>query len=210
MFHNNFPTRSANVVPRAIYESDFIQDRWGFAGGLTSCPDGALGVDADVDLVAMDRRIGRNMLLNYGRVIRLLTSIDECFAIADDTRWLPYQHAGGLTSCTLYDGAIDHLDLDVANSHPVHNAAVKALIINSAWKIGADLGWANQQIISATPEVGKDVRRVNGELLALGGGQAHVAESLSHAFDMAVQLTGTDKAIAFDGSACPQPARDAS
>jgi len=135
IFHNNFPTRSANIVPRAIYESDFVQQRWGFAVSMTSSPDGITGVDADVDLIALDRRIGRNLLRNYGKMLRLLATIDECFSIADDTRWIPYQHAGGLTACALLDGPEDHLDLDLAEIQRTNNPAVKAQIINSAWKL---------------------------------------------------------------------------
>jgi hypothetical protein len=189
IFHNNFPTRSANIVPRAIYESDFVQSRWGFGVSMTTSPDGVTGVDADVDLIALDRRIGRQLLLNYGKMLRLMATIDECFAIADDTRWVPYQHAGGLTACALSDGPYDHLDLDLADV-PVNNPAVKALIINTAWKMGGALG---RIMIAATPAVGRHAVRANGK-------GTHVAENLVQAYEMAVDLTGTDKAIAFDGS----------
>jgi hypothetical protein len=190
IFHNNFPTRSANIVPRAIYESDFIQSRWGFAVSMTTSPDGVTGVDADVDLMALDRRISRQLLLNYGKMLRLMASIDECFAIADDTRWVPYQHAGGLTACALSDGPHDHLDLDLADVPQVNNPAVKGLIINTAWKMGGALG---RNMIAATPAVGRHALRANGK-------ETRVAENLAHAYEMAVELTGTDKAIAFDGS----------
>jgi hypothetical protein len=190
IFHNNFPTRSANIVPRAIYESDFIQSRWGFAVSMTSSPDGITGVDADVDLIALDRRIGRNILCNFGKMFRLLATIDECFAIADDTRWVPYQHAGGLTACALYDGPDDHLDLDLAEIPRINNPAVKALVLNTAWKLGGALG---RMLIAATPAVGRQALRVNGR-------GTHVAENLHEAYQLAVELTGTDKAIAFDGS----------
>jgi hypothetical protein len=191
IFHNNFPTRSANIVPRAIYESDFIQSRWGFAVSMTSSPDGATGVDADVDLIELDRRICRSLLINYGKMLRLLATIEECFAIADDTRWVPYQHAGGLTACALYDGPYDHLDLDLAEVPRVNNPALKALVLNTAWKIGGALA---PIVIAATPAVGRHALRVNGHK------GTHVADNLAHAYEMAVALTGTDKAIAFDGS----------
>jgi len=189
IFHNNFPSRSANIVPRAIYESDFVQSRWGFAVSMTSSPDGITGVDADVDLIALDRRIGRNLLRNYGKMLRLLATIDECFAIADDTRWIPYQHAGGLTACALYDGPYDHLDLDLAEIPKVDNPAVKALVLNTAWKLVG----GGRRLIAATPAVGRHALRVNGP-------RTIVAENLADAYRRAVELTGTDKAIAFDGS----------
>ena len=94
IFHNNFPPRSANIVPRAIYESPFIRDKWAFSAVLSTSPNGTMGIDADNDLIALDRRTGELILRRYGKMLQLFNTIDECFTIADDTRWLPYQHAG--------------------------------------------------------------------------------------------------------------------
>jgi hypothetical protein len=130
------------------------------------------------------------MLRNYGKMIRLLATIDECFVIADDTRWMPYQHAGGLTACVLHDGPHDHLDLDMADVAVLRNPAVKAVVINSAWKLITSY----PNMIAANPLVGRHAQRTHGR------DKVQVAENLAQAFAMAAEQSGTDKAIAFDGS----------
>jgi hypothetical protein len=190
IYHNNFPTRSANIVPRAIYESPFIQKKWAFSAILSTSPDGVTGVGADNDLIALDRRSSASTLRSFGKLIQLFRSIDECISVADDTRWVMYQHAGGLTSCTLYHGVHDHLDLDLVSIPMVSNPAVKALVVNYAWKL-ATTGFRTN--IAATPEVGRDLERID----PLG---ARVAENLGDAMEQAYELAGTKKAIVFDGS----------
>jgi hypothetical protein len=190
IYHNNFPTRSANIVPRAIYESPFIQKKWAFSAVLMTSPDGVTGIGTDNDLIALDRRVSASTLRSYGKLIQLFRSIDECISVADDTRWVMYQHAGGLTSCTLYHGVHDHLDLDLVSIPTVTNPAVKALVVNYAWKL-ATTGFLTN--IAATPEVGRDLKRID----PLG---ATVAENLEDAMEKAYELAGTEKAIVFDGS----------
>ena len=67
IFHNNFPTRSANIVPRAIYESPFIQKKWAFSAVLTTSPDGVIGIGADNDLIALDRRVSASTSRRHRR-----------------------------------------------------------------------------------------------------------------------------------------------
>lgn len=196
IFHTNFPTRSANIVPRAIYESEHIRDRWGFAAVLSTSPTGTMGVDADNDLIALDSRIAKLILQRYGKMLELFNTIDSCFTIADDTRWLPYQHAGGLTACTLYESGHDHLDLDypahppaIVDKNPI-KGPVKAVVMNYAWKLFA----AADLTVAADPDVGKDLRRIHPDRNIM------VANDLADAVRIATDQTGTDKAIVFDGS----------
>jgi hypothetical protein len=195
IFHTNFPTRSANIVPRAIYESPYIRERWAFAAVLSTSPTGVMGVDADRDLIALDRRIGALILRRYGKMVQLFGTVDECFAVADDTRWLPYQHAGGLTACSLYESGTDHLDLDLPSAPPDHAGKrssmgpVKAVVMNYAWKLfsAADL------TIAADDRVAKDVLRIHADRDVV------VAPNLTEAVRIAAEMTGTDKGIVFDG-----------
>jgi hypothetical protein len=195
IFHTNFPTRSANIVPRAIYESPFIRERWAFAAVLSTSPTGVMGVDADRDLIALDRRIGALILRRYGKMVQLFGTIDDCFSVADDTRWLPYQHAGGLTACSLYESGTDHLDLDLPSTPTEHArkrsslGPVKAVVMNYAWKLfsAADL------TIAADERVAKDVLRIHANSNVV------VASNLAEAIQIAADRTGTDKGIVFDG-----------
>jgi hypothetical protein len=199
IFHNNFPPRSANIVPRAIYESPFIQDRWAFSAVLSTSPSGTMGVDADNDLIALDRRTGALILRRYGKMLQLFNTIDNCFAIADDTRWLPYQHAGGLTACALYESGHDHLDLDLP-AHPpadvpipnkaIFKSPVSGVVVNYAWKLFD----ASSLTVAANERVGKDLLRLHPDR------EVVVASDLTEAIQIATQRTGTAKAIAFDGS----------
>lgn len=196
IFHTNFPTRSANIVPRAIYESPYIRERWAFAAVLSTSPSGTMGVDADNDLIALDRRVGAQILHRYGKMLHLFNKIEPCFAIADDTRWLPYQHAGGLTACALYEGGHDHLDLDFPPHRPtdVDKSPIKgpvgAVVMNFAWKFTA----AHDLTIAANPGIGKALLRIHKDKRVV------VAEDLRAAVRIAAELTGTDKGIVFDGS----------
>jgi hypothetical protein len=195
IFHTNFPTRSANIVPRAIYESPFIRERWAFAAVLSTSPTGVMGVDADRDLIALDRRIAALILRRYGKMVQLFGTVDECFAVADDTRWLPYQHAGGLTACSLYESGTDHLDLDLPSVPTAHlekrssMGPVKAVVMNYAWKLfsAADL------TIAADDRVAKDILRIHADR------EVVVASNLAEAIKIAAERTGTDKGIVFDG-----------
>lgn len=199
IFHNNFPTRSANIVPRAIYESPYIRERWAFSAVLSTSPTGTMGVDADNDLIAMDRRVSASLLRRYGKMLELFRGIDECFTVADDTRWLPYQHAGGLTACALFESDHDHLDLDLPKAPPAHvqdkssvaivRGPVRAIVMNYAWKL-----FTTAKItVAADPDVGKDLLRIHPDC------EIHVAEALPQAMEIAAERTGTDKAIVFDG-----------
>jgi len=195
VFHNNFPTRSANIVPRAIYESPFIRERWAFAAVLSTSPTGTTGVDADNDLIAMDRRTAASLLRRYGKMLELFRTVDTCFTVADDTRWLPYQHAGGLTACALFEADEDHLDLDLRAAPPRHidkrviKGAVKAIVLNYAWKMFA----AADLTIAADADVGRAVVRLHP------GSEVVVAANLQEAREIAAERTGTDNAIVFDG-----------
>ena len=199
IFHNNFPPRSANIVPRAIYESPFIRDKWAFSAVLSTSPNGTMGIDADNDLIALDRRTGELILRRYGKMLQLFNTIDECFTIADDTRWLPYQHAGGLTACALYESGHDHLDLELSDHLPraaaepdksIIKPPVRAVVVNYAWKL-LD---AASLTIAANPAVGKDLLRIHPDR------EVVVASDLTDAVRIAAERTGTAKGIAFDGS----------
>jgi hypothetical protein len=191
IYHNNFPTRSANIVPRAIYESPFVQGRWAFSAVLRTSPAGTTGIDAANDLIALDRRVTESLLRSYGKVIRLLISIDECFSIADDTRWLPYQHAGGVCSCALYKGTHDHLDLHLVSLPKATNRAVKVLVLNHAWMLP---GSTFRTTIAVGRQVGEALIRERRSPKGV-----IVAADLPQAMEIAARESGTEKAIAFDG-----------
>jgi len=120
---------------------------------LRSTPDGITGVDADNDLYLLDRRITKDLLRDYGKVLRLLGEIDACIVVWDAGRWGYYIHAGGIAFGCLENGRYDAFDLDVPSALGFHdkiekylkgeasaldsimniNPAIKAVVVNQAW-----------------------------------------------------------------------------
>ena len=196
VYHMNFGTVSSNIVPRAIFESPFVQEKYAFSCVQVTSPAGMTGVEADNNHERLNRRLVRNTLQGYGKLIRLFAEIDECVAVLDAGRWPWYLHAGGVTSGNLFEAPTDYLDLEVGSStrgaHTL-NPAVKALVVNHSWKDNFVLLALAYPTFIADREVAQGLshRVVN---------HAAIAENLGQALESAFQKTGTDKAVVFDGS----------
>jgi hypothetical protein len=138
VYHKNFDSRSSNIVPRAIFESPFVQSKFAFTSFLMTSPAGVIDIGADNDLHRLNRRLTRNTLKSYGKLIRLFAEIDECVVALDAGRWPWYLHAGGLTSGNLFMSPTDHLDLDICpvrkTGNKLVNPAVKVLLLNYTWR----------------------------------------------------------------------------
>ena len=196
-FHMNFGSRSGNIVPRAIFESPFVQEKFAFTCFQVTSPAGVIGVYADNDHHRLDRRLTVNTLKSYGKMLRLFAEIDACVAVLDAGRWPWYLHAGGLTSGNLLKAPTDFLDLEVGSSRKQYpstlNPAVRALVVNHCWReLFVDLALWYPTIV-ADPETAKGLpQRVIK--------YATTAENLEEAMEHAYEVAGTDKAILFDGS----------
>lgn len=205
-----FPTRSGNFLPKSIFESAFVQQRYAFTCLMTSSPAGITGIDADNDIYRIDRRILGNHLRDYGKMLELFASIDECIAVADGGRWMYYIPAGGAVLCELLYAARDHFDL----SNPVTtagwdlpdpdflsviNPAVKALVVNQAWR-GIPVAGIAMSI--PTILVGRDLTEMFATDASSPGFTDLVvtAETLETAVAWAERVARTDKLIVFDGS----------
>lgn len=219
VFHGNFSNRSANFLQKAIFDSAFVQEKFAFACILRSTPDGITGVDADNDLYELDRRITKDLLRDYGKVLRLVGEVDECIAVWDAGRWGYYIHAGGIVFGCLENGRYDAFDLDIPSAMGFHdtlekyfkgeikaldtimniNPAIKAVVINQAWP-GLPITDVPKHV--PTVVVGRD----QADLLSLDAtnpdfmNHAVIADTLHTAMEFAHKITGTDKVIAFDGS----------
>ncbi|MEW6441620.1 MAG: hypothetical protein AB1640_11860 [bacterium] len=197
VYHMNFGSRSSNVVPRAIFESPFVQKKFAFTCFQVTSPAGIIGIDADNDHHRLDRRLTVNTLRSYGKLLRLFAEIDACIAVLDAGRWPWYLHAGGLTSGNLLKGPTDYLDLEIGSPRKKYpltlNTAVKALVVNHSWReLFVDLASWYPTIV-AGPEVARGLpQRVVK--------RAFIAEDLEKAMAHACELAHTDKMILFDGS----------
>ncbi len=205
-----WPTRSGNFLPKAIFESPFVQQRYAFTSLLRSSPSGITGVDAENDIYQIDRRITSDHLKDYGKMQELFREIDECIAVVDGGRWMYYVPAGGLTFCELLYGRRDHFDL----SNPITtagwdlpdlemwtmlNPAVKAIVIHQAWR-----GIPLTGIAMGIPIIlaGKDLAEMYATDASSPGlvDLVATADTLEAAMELARQEAQTDKVILFDGS----------
>jgi len=214
VYHFNFGPRSSNFVQRAIFDSSFIQERYAFSSLLLTAPSGIIGVDADNDLNAINRRLAVEGLKSYGKMVRLFAEIDECVVVLDGAKWLHYQHASGITFGNLVNAQLDFFDLDtvpagtgfalferVPGTPKIRavNPALKALVINHMY---TNMMCTELPLNIPTIVVGRDLADrlcydpANPEFMDV----AVTAEDLTAALNFAQRIAETDKVIVFDGS----------
>jgi len=208
--YHNFPTRSGNILPKVIFDSPFVQQRYAFTCLLRSSPAGIVGIDAENDIYRIDQRITLNHLREYGKMQELFAAIDECVVVVDGGRWMYYVQAGGLCFCELLYATRDHFDL----SNPITtagwdlpdpdfagvlNPAVKAVVVNQAWR---GIPAAGITMMIPTILVGRDLTDMFAMDAASPGITEFVvtAETLDGAVGFARHIAKTDKLIVFDGS----------
>ena len=224
VYHSMFGNRSGSVIPRALFDSDFIQQRYTFSSVLCTTPMGVVGVDATTDLYAIDRRITKSHLETYGRMQRLFAEIKDCVAIWDGGRWGYYLHGGGLIFGTLLTNHSDSFDLDqpvVAGfmqspTAPVNfsrNKNLRGVVVNQAW-VGAGIPYVTMPFTTPMYIVGEEQAQMWREdpTNPLLMDRAKVVDTLEQGIAMACEKGQTDKLIVFDGSyghlTCNQPLAD--
>jgi hypothetical protein len=216
VFHSNFGNRSANFIQKAIFDSEFIQERFTYACILRTSPAGIIGIDAGNDLYEIDRRITMNHLRDYGKMREALAEIDECVAVLDGGRWGYYLHAGGVCFGVFINAEYDPFDLtkpaafgyfDMLNKCTggkidivmTINPAIKGVVINQAWP---GIPFSDVPMLTPTIVVGGDhaelLRRDSANPFFMDFAQG--AETLETAMETARQTSKTDKIIVFDGS----------
>jgi len=212
IYHSMFGNRSGSIIPRALFDSDFVQSRYAFSSVLCTTPMGVTGVDATTDLYAIDRRITKSHLATYGRMQRLFAEIKDCVAIWDGGRWGYYLHGGGLIFGTLLTNHSDSFDLDqpvVAGfmqspTAPVNfsrNKSLRGIVVNQAW-VGAGIPYVTMPFTTPMYIVGEEQAKLWREDSSnpLLMDRAKVVDSLEQGVAMACEKGQTDKLIVFDGS----------
>ena len=212
VYHSHFGSRSGSVIPRALFDSDFIQQRYTFSSVLRTSPAGVIGIDATTDLYAIDRNITAGHLATYGRMLRLFLEIDDCVAVWDGGRWGYYLHAGGMIFGALLTNQLDSFDLDIPvvagflqvpgeSVNFTRNPALRGLVINQAW-VGAGIPYVTMPITSPVYIVGDQQAQLWREdpCNPLLRDRATVVATVEEALTLATTKGGTDKVIVFDGS----------
>jgi len=218
-YHQSMGPRAANLLPRMIYESDFIQDKFMCSCMLQVGPAGIMGVDASENLVAQDREFTRLNLEWYGKIITLLSAINSVILIIDYPGPIPYTTAGGILFGNFLNANVDEFDLRkpftaftrytdmlypdvkplVENKLPPPNPAIKALILNYCSK-GYPSTFFAQQIPTLIVGVQADLF-ANDEQNARFMEFAIKVEDLSKAVAFARKFAQTDNILIFDGAA---------
>jgi hypothetical protein len=111
-YHQNFGPRSSNIIPRAVFNSDFVQSKFVFSIILTTSPNGIMGVDADNNLLAQNDRITVDALRWYGKLLTLLKEIDKCIVLLDGPYPIGYMKAAGIVFDNFMGLSVDEFDLD--------------------------------------------------------------------------------------------------
>jgi hypothetical protein len=218
-YHMNMGPRASNFIARAIFDSDFVQEKYGFSVFLIMSPVGVVKVDAENDLYTLSSRVAVGGLKYYGKVIRLFGEIDECIVILDFPCPVPYVFAGGVIYANMLSANIDLFDLDnpvppytwytetfygdtgkpLISDIPPVNPALKSVVHNYAW-----IGYPSVFFAEHTPTimVGKEQANLfNQDPMNLNYMKhAILADNLDKAMEFAYNTAKTDKVIIFDGA----------
>jgi hypothetical protein len=210
-YHFGFGPRTGQIVSRAIFESDFIQQRYTGTVVLDTTSEGVVGVHGDNDLKALDRMLAVNVLRNYGMVMRILGEIEDCVVVFDDHGCGVYCYAGGIAFDNLLCADVDFMDLDnlsllAAERHDSaepgltmgKNDAIKAIVINyMAGGVPQPFLWDNYPFHVVGETVNKwllnDPSNYHFERA-----NAVVHDRLGQAMAQACREGGTDNVIVFD------------
>jgi hypothetical protein len=218
-YHQNFGPRSSNIIPRAIFNSDFVQSKFVFSIILTTSPNGIMGVDADNNLLAQNDRITIDCLRWYGKLLTLLKEIDRCNVVLDGPYPIGYMKAGGIVFDNFMGLSVDEFDLDHAmppfsrysemyfdpkgkpllQDIPPLNPAVK-WIVNNYCYIGYPSAFFAQHVPMVV--VGQPLVDLIKSCPQNPGfmGYSVMAEDLKNAVDFVSRASGTSEIIVFDGA----------
>jgi hypothetical protein len=216
-YHQSTGPRMANLLPRMIWGSEFVQRKYVCGCMLQVGPEGIMGVDANQDLVDQDRLFTRLNLRWYGKILTLLGAIDQAILIVDYPGPIPYTTAGGILFGNFLNANVDELDLRkippftrytdmlypedkplVPGILPPPNPAIKALILNYCSKGYPGTFFAKQLPVMA---VGAQAELLehdeqNPKFMEF----ALKVESLPKALAFARIMAKTDNLLAFDGA----------
>ena len=212
-YHFGFGPRTGQLVARAVFESDFIQERYTASVVLDTSPEGVVDVDADNDLRALNDRVSIDIFRNYATLMRLMGEIDECTVVFDGHGNTVYCYAGGIPFDVLYYSKVDFLDLDnpalltpmipesvrdLAGPYSAgENAAIKAIVIN--YMAG---GVPYTYLIDRIPTLvaGKAVWDwlLQDPSACMLSRSAALADDLPAAMHVARNISGTDNVIVYD------------
>lgn len=155
VYHQGMGPRAANFLPYVIFKSPFVQEKFVCSVMLQVAPTGTIGVNASNDLEKQDVEFARLNFNWFGKILTMLSKIEDIILLIDYPGPLPYTTAGGILFGNFLNANVDEYDLDVpfpaytrysdlkgievdSESHlhkveldfPAPNPAIRAFIIN--------------------------------------------------------------------------------
>jgi hypothetical protein len=212
-YHFGWGPRTGQLVARAVFDSDFVQQRYAGTIVLDTTPEGVIGVDADLDLDALNGRITSSVLRHYGTLMRLMAEIDDVIVVFDGHGCHMYSYGGGIAFDCLMYAQVDFLDLDnlallkgFASRLPEtpgltmeFNPAVRAQVMNYMAG-GVPYTMMTRRLPTYLVE-GPAADWLMGDPCSPWlAERAEVVRDLPTAIDIARRETGTDHVIAFDST----------
>lgn len=220
-YHYCMGPRGANFIGKAIYESDYVQEKMLCNVLLQTSPSGIIGVDADADLEKMNVRATKEVLEQFGKLIILLNELEEvgCVTILDAPAPIPYTSTSNLIFASFLQMGIDPFDLDVPvtpysfyaessynargeidmNHVPPVSKALRAMINNYACK-----GYPADFFAARVPSVivGEKLKQVYDFDVESPSYSKNslMASDLEHAVGIVERMTGCNYLVAFDGA----------
>ena len=218
-YHMNLGPRAANFVARSIFESEFVQEKFAFACFLVMSPAGAIDVDADNNLYALNDRVTAGGMKHYGKIIELMGAIKDCIVVLDFPCPVPYVFACGVIYANMVSANIDVFDLDsplppytwytetfydhtgrpLLPEIPEINPAIKTVVHNYAW-----IGYPAVFFAEHTPTImvgAQQAELFNRDPMNLNYMKhALLSDNLDSAIAFARKTSGTDKIMIFDGA----------
>jgi len=217
-YHQSMGPRAANLLPRMVYQSKFVQDKFLCSAILKVAPTGIIGVDIARDLLKQDENFTRFNLESYGKIITLLSYIKDIILIIDYPGPIPYTTAGGILLANFLNANVDEFDLDVAfppyNRYSTMiysvpevvqkkqlvpmNPEVKAIIINYASKGFPSTFYAQEIptfVVGAQADFLNECEQ-NTQFMKY----AVKADNLRSAYEFAKKISKSEKILIFDGA----------
>lgn len=216
-YHQSTGPRMANLLPRLIWESEYVQKRYLFGCMLQVGPEGIMGVDANADLVAQDKEFCKLNLRWYGKLLTLLGAIDQAIIILDYPGPIPYTTAGGILFGNFLNANVDEFDLRkvtpftrytdmlypdvkplVSDVLTPPNPAIKAVVLNYCSKGYPGTFFPKQMPVLAVGAQAKLLAEdeQNGEFM----NYAVEIDSLPKAVNFCRNFAKTDNILVFDGA----------
>jgi hypothetical protein len=213
-YHFGYGPRTGQLVARAVFDSAYIQQRYVSTFVLNTSPEGVIDVDADNDLLRLDRRVATDIFRNYAVLIRLMCEVKDVTVVFDGHGSTVYSYAGGIPFDVLYYANADWLDLDNPALYAVllpesirgllgqymmgENANIKAYVINyMAGGVPYMYLLKGVPTFVTSPQV-MDWLRQDPSACWIGDA-AEVTDGLADAIRRAKAITDSDNVLVYDG-----------